>query len=354
MKCNPDSQVISILGDLGSGFDCASRYEIELVISQGISADRIIFASPCKKPSDIEFAREVGVDRMTFDNEAELRKIKQLFPRSQLILRCFASDPSATYSLSSKFGAHPEESLKLLKLAKSLGLEVIGVSFHVGSGSKDPKIFEVAIKDSRRVVDAGLQLGHEMRLVDIGGGFSTETFDMAAVTIKNALNTHFRGMPMDFVAEPGRYFVANALTVACGIIARRDSRENPASPQGPMNHMLYLNDGIYGSFLTYLFEPCPQPKVLRASGEFYPRTCSSDLANYIIWGPTCDGIDCILRDAELPGDLTCGDWVYFSNMGGMSLQTEMETSPCVCVTIWLTCSIVSLFPSLYNMLDYQL
>lgn len=286
-------------------------------MSQGIAAKRIIFANPCKKPSDIEFARKTGVNRMTFDNEAELRKIKQLFPESQLILRCFASDPSATYSLSSKFGAHPEASTSLLEYANSLGLGIVGVSFHVGSSSKDPKAFEIAIQNSRRIFEAGLQMGHNMRLLDIGGGFSESTFDAMAESIQRSLDLHFCDIQAEFVAEPGRYFTAGALTVACEIIARRDARESPPSTEEATN-MLYLNDGIYGTFLCNLFEPGPLPQVLCASGIFYPQTSVSDHAKFILWGPTCDGTDCIAKSVELPECLTFGDWLYFPDMGGKS------------------------------------
>lgn len=46
-------------------------------------ADRIIYANPCKQSSYIRFAQEVGVEIMTFDNENELLKIKQIYPKAK-------------------------------------------------------------------------------------------------------------------------------------------------------------------------------------------------------------------------------------------------------------------------------
>ncbi len=46
-------------------------------------ADRIIYANPCKQSSYIRFAKEVGVEIMTFDNEQELLKIKQIHPNAK-------------------------------------------------------------------------------------------------------------------------------------------------------------------------------------------------------------------------------------------------------------------------------
>ncbi|RLO05079.1 hypothetical protein DYB28_004797, partial [Aphanomyces astaci] len=33
-----------------------------------------------------------------------------------------------------------------------------------------------------------------------------------------------------------------------------------------------------------------------------------------IWGPTCDGLDCIAKDIDMPV-LDIGQWIYFANMG---------------------------------------
>ena len=48
-----------------------------------ILADRIIYANPCKQSSYIRYAQEAGVERMTFDNEQELMKIKQIYPNAK-------------------------------------------------------------------------------------------------------------------------------------------------------------------------------------------------------------------------------------------------------------------------------
>lgn len=44
-------------------------------------------------------------------------------------------------------------------------------SFHVGSGSRDPQTFVQAISDARYVFDMGAELGFNIHLLDIGGGF---------------------------------------------------------------------------------------------------------------------------------------------------------------------------------------
>jgi diaminopimelate decarboxylase len=59
----------------------------------------------------------------------------------------------------------------LLDVAKQLELNVVGVSFHVGSGCSDPSVFERAIAAARSVFDIATNFGFTFCLLDIGGGF---------------------------------------------------------------------------------------------------------------------------------------------------------------------------------------
>lgn len=80
VKCNDSEIVLATLASLGIGFDCASKSEIERMLSYGVSSERIIFANPTKQKSHIKYANKVGVDVMTFDCATELEKIKEIYP----------------------------------------------------------------------------------------------------------------------------------------------------------------------------------------------------------------------------------------------------------------------------------
>lgn len=62
-----------------------------------------------------------------------------------------ADDPEARVPLGLKYGANPEEAPKLLTAAKTLGLDVVGVSFHVGSACKNLAAYSSAIEKAREV-----------------------------------------------------------------------------------------------------------------------------------------------------------------------------------------------------------
>ncbi|KAL6986791.1 Orn Lys Arg decarboxylase class-II [Sarracenia purpurea var. burkii] len=56
VKCNPDPTFLSTMAALGASFNCASRAEIQTVLSLVVSPDRIIFAYPCKAETHIKYA----------------------------------------------------------------------------------------------------------------------------------------------------------------------------------------------------------------------------------------------------------------------------------------------------------
>lgn len=346
VKCNPDSKVLQLLSALGTGFDCASKAEIEQVLGMGVDPTRIIYAQPCKTNSYVRYVATKGVRQMTFDNGDELRKIARLFPEAELFLRILTDDSSSLCRLSQKFGASMDSTDGLLSLARQLDLKVVGVSFHVGSGASDPLAFLKAVRDAHTVFQQAAVHGFDMKILDVGGGFCSDaSFEAMAGVLRNALDEYFPGHSgINLIAEPGRFYVSSAFTIACNIIARR-TLEDPAaflyantdfsptpSPSESTStlvggadgtsYMVYVNDGLYGNFSSIMFDhQHPVAKVLRAGGRtlYNTRAATSvdnpDGVEYSIWGPTCDGIDRITESIRFDVILDVGDWLYFEDMG---------------------------------------
>ena len=294
---------------LGNGFDCASKAEIDSVLKLGVDPSRIIYAQPCKTKSHIRHAAKMGVKQMTFDNADELYKVKELFPDAELFLRVITDDSSSLCRLSQKFGASLDCTEGLLKLAKELSLNVVGVSFHVGSGASDPNSFAQAVRDSRTVFDQAATVGYQLKTLDVGGGFTADAlFEEMAAALGEALDTYFPPS-VRIISEPGRFFVSNAYTLACNVIARREVHD-PATNH--TSYMLYLNDGVYGNFSSIIFDhQHPEPHILSA----YDNAIRRASIEYSLWGPTCDGIDRITEKCTFDRLLDVGDWLYFEQMG---------------------------------------
>ncbi|BCR91942.1 type III PLP-dependent enzyme [Aspergillus chevalieri] len=310
VKCNPDPEILRLMAQLGNGFDCASKAEIDLALATGIDPSRIIYAQPCKTKSYLRYAAQVGVKQMTFDNADELYKIKACFPDAELYLRILTDDSTSLCRLSMKFGASLDVARQLLELAAQLELRVVGVSFHVGSGAEDPSAFVKAVQDARMVFDQAMEVGHELHTLDVGGGFSHDTFEKFAGYLGEALDAYFPPH-IRIIAEPGRYYVANAFTLAANVIARRDLPDPTDSTRDA--YMVYLNDGVYGNFSNIIFDhQHPVAQILSCANGI---DRSAEGVHYSIWGPTCDGIDVITQHIVLPGMLDVGDWLFFEEMG---------------------------------------
>lgn len=83
VKCNDNEIVLATLAALGTSFDCASKSEVNKILSLGVKPDRIIFANPTKPNSHIRHASATQVTTMTFDCDIELQKIKMYCPEAK-------------------------------------------------------------------------------------------------------------------------------------------------------------------------------------------------------------------------------------------------------------------------------
>lgn len=250
---------------------------------------------------------------MTFDNELELHKVAQLHPQAKLVLRIKGQDRTSRCKFNIKFGADLDKCYDLLKLAKQLELNVVGVSFHNGSDCEEAIAYHQSIAACKVVFTLAKELGHDMTLLDIGGGFPGDnsakiSFEELAATINSALDAFFPvGCGVDIIAEPGRYYVASSMTLATMVIAKRVEYDDKLGHDG---YMYYLNDGVYGAFNNVIFEHAsPTPQLLDERTRVMRK-----LRSTIMWGPTCDSIDCIKRDFSFP-ELQIGEWLVFKNMG---------------------------------------
>jgi ornithine decarboxylase len=308
VKCNPNELVLKVLSSLDVNFDCASKNEIASVMSITEDASRIIFANPCKMSNQIKYARANDVDLMTFDSDHELYKIKLYHPYSDLILRIRVDDSESVCQFGCKFGVDVDDVKKLLEIAKTLSLNVVGISFHVGSGCKNNKQFENAIRDARICFDIAKDVGFNFKILDIGGGIEDDTFEESAQVIKDAISKNFPSSSPEeeirIIAEPGRFFVSPSHTLVVNVIGKKDTTDRDT---GEKTFVYYLNDGMYGSFNCVHFDHA-KPLICPFNERDGKRYKSK------IFGPTCDSMDKISDEVLLP-ELAIGEWCYIENFG---------------------------------------
>ncbi|XP_009695887.1 PREDICTED: LOW QUALITY PROTEIN: antizyme inhibitor 2, partial [Cariama cristata] len=328
VKCNGSEGVIRLLAELGTGFACTNKAEIARVQSIGVPADKIFYSSPCKQVAHMKYAASHGVQLMTFDNEVELSKVARSHPHARMLLGIAAdSSPSAHPSMT--FGTTLKSCRQLLETAKEQAVEVVGISFHLGSRGLEPQAFTQSVAAAQLAFEMGTELGYQMRLLDIGGGFpgtedSRARFEEIVAVINSALDLYFPdGCGVEIVARPGRYYVTSAFTCAVSITAMEEvPAEQPGSDSswdesGSKKSLVYhLSDGIYGAFGCLLFDsPCPRPQLPKRPCPEHPSLSSS------LRGPPGHPEDRIADGLELP-ELQVGDWLIFEDMGAYTIATS--------------------------------
>lgn len=310
IKCNPNKVIVELLAKLGCNFDCASRDEIAQVLDCGVHPERIIFANPCKASTQIKYARQEDIDLLTFDSISELYKIKLYHPKANLLIRIKIDDSKSVCRFSSKFGVSLDELDNIFTIAKACDLNLVGVSFHVGSNCFDLETYQKAISDAKTTFEVAKKYGFDFNLLDIGGGFPANneklSFESIAKCVNETIQEQFTQYPeyngLEVIAEPGRFFVSTSHTLVLNIIGKKEKIEDKEKV-----FKYYLNDGVYGSFNCIHYD--------HATPKIFPyNERDGKLYRSVVFGPTCDSMDTIETECHLP-DLAIGEWVFVENFG---------------------------------------
>jgi ornithine decarboxylase len=313
VKANPAPEIVRTLYKAGASFDVASLPEFMTVYEniRGLSPraqqdfiwDKIIYANPTK-PKETLLALDKYKPLVTYDNLTEIEKIQKYAPHAGVVLRLAVANTGSQCELSNKFGCHPGEAVDLVLAAFKLGLVVEGLSFHVGSQCTNFENFVQALNVADAVMKESKSRGHEIKILDIGGGFPArydehvKPFSQLARKINAEIERLF---PEDIqiLAEPGRFLVATAATSVARIIGK-------AVREG--KRCYYIDDSVYHTFSGIIFDHCQYH--LKAFKKGKTEICA-------VFGQTCDGLDTISQSEELPA-LDIDDLVYSENIGAYS------------------------------------
>jgi ornithine decarboxylase len=313
VKANAEPAIVRTLYRAGASFDVASLPEFLLVWEnikhlppreqQDFIWDKIIYANPTKPKHTLQ-ALDQYKPLVTYDNITELRKIKHYAPHAGVVLRLRVPNTGSMVELSSKFGCDPGEAVDLVAAAFDLGLVAEGLSFHVGSQCTNFQNFIQALDISAAVMRESKSRGHELKILDIGGGFPApynkhvQPFSALARKINAEIDRLFPG-DIQILAEPGRFLVATAATSIATIIGKAVRDGKPC---------YYIDDSVYHTFSGIIFDHCQYH--LQALRKGKREICA-------VFGQTCDALDTISLSEELP-ELEIDDLVYAENIGAYS------------------------------------
>ena len=259
---------------------------------------------------------------MTFDNVDELKKISVFHPNAELVLRILVDDSKSRMPFGTKFGCPTANLPEVFDLAKTLGLNIIGVSFHVGSECESSSAYTDAIALAREVFNTARTYGFEMRLLDIGGGFPghdskelEDKFIEIAAAINNQLEVSFSDVPnLEVIAEPGRFFATSCGTLVTNVIGRKIIVNSDSEK---IIHY-YINSNLYGVFNNIVFDKAKPQFELRK-----PAVENEPVYKSVIFGQTCDSMDKIADGIMLP-ELVCGNWLIIRNHGAYTIAAASK------------------------------
>ncbi len=302
VKANPEPAVLAALAGAGSGFDVASPGEISQVLGLGAPPELLCYANPVRKPAEVAAAAGAGVRLFVTDSAEDVDVLAAAAPGASVMVRLAVDEAGAATPFGGKFGCSPAEAVSLLRRALALGLDVAGLSFHVGSQQVRPVAWAHAIGTAAQVA-AGF--GAPIRLLDLGGGFPVPYRDAVpalaeyATTIRTAVRQHFPHRPPALAVEPGRFLVAEAGVLHACVV--RVSRRHDG------RRWVYADVGRYGGLAETEGEAIGYRLATEHDGG--PE------APAVLAGPTCDGDDVLYRDVSLPVALRAGDTIRFLAAG---------------------------------------
>jgi ornithine decarboxylase len=299
VKANPDLEILSIFRDQGTCFEVASIAEIDAMLALDVNMETVFYSNPIKSPASIKHAAANGIVWYCVDTPEEVEKIARIKPDAKLYLRIAVSNEGSSWPLAGKFGASPQGVETLIEVCKKLGMQLSGVTFHVGSQCTNINNWVEGIRAAKDIFNRLIARGFNPELLNLGGGYPLQFTgqepsieDIAAV-----INPELDTLPdsIQVMAEPGRYLVGSAGCLISQVVgtATRDS-----------GRWVYLDSGVYGGLME-LSQNFPATLVSQRTGEAGVWTMA---------GPTCDSID-VMGKHRLPANTEAEDIIFMPNLG---------------------------------------
>lgn len=327
IKANPTAEILKLISECGVGLEAASLPELVMAERAGVPAEKIVFDSPVKTNSELEYALKAGI-HINADNFEELKRIARLSEsiesKSNVGIRInpqVGTGRIASTSVAgeySKFGipimTRREDLVKLFDRYEWLR----GVHMHVGSQGCGTElllngietIFDFARDVNRR------HNGKRIDIFDIGGGLpAAYSDDDDVVTIAEYVRMikarcpELMGGEYKLITEFGRHIHANAAWAASRVEFVKEEKDSTTLMIHVGADLLLrkcLNQDDWHHDMT----------LLNKDGAIK----TGDRKKYIVAGPLCFAGDIIEREALLP-EAQEGDWLVVRDVGAYTLST---------------------------------
>ncbi|MCX6304519.1 MAG: diaminopimelate decarboxylase [Bacteroidetes bacterium] len=326
-KTNYLNAVCNIFHQEGSWAEVVSGFEYDKAINLGVDGRKIIFNGPDKSEADL--TKAINNDSLIhIDHLDELYSISELSEklknRPRVAIR--VNMDTGVYPMWDRFGFNYENGQAwdaLNKIMQSGKMELVGLHCHIGTFMLSPFAYGIAAsKLAELALAVELKFKHEIKYIDMGGGFASKntlkgsflpgsdtnpSFDDFAEAISSALvNSNFKKdkLPL-LILETGRALIDEAGYLLGSVIS------NKRSSTGRRNTILDIGVNILFTAFWYDHKITPA----QSFTQYTEDTC--------LYGPLCMNIDVIRESTNLPL-LNKGEHVVIHNVGAYNMTQWMQ------------------------------
>ncbi|NCA76162.1 MAG: diaminopimelate decarboxylase [Alphaproteobacteria bacterium] len=326
-KTNYLNAVCRIFHQEGSWAEVVSGFEYDKAIGLGIDGRKIIFNGPDKSEEDLTKAI-LNDSLIHIDHLDELYTITELCDtlkkRPRVAIR--VNMDTGVYPMWDRFGFNYENGQAwdaINKIMHTGKMDLVGLHCHIGTFMLSPNAYAVA---ATKLAELALALEqkfkHEIRYIDMGGGFASKntlkgsylpgsdtnpSFNDFAEAITTALiNSNFQKdkLPL-LILETGRALIDDAGFLLGTVIS------NKRSSTGRRNTIIDV--GINILFTSFWYDHKITPA--QSFTQYTEDTC--------VYGPLCMNIDVVRESTSLPL-LNKGEHVVIHNVGAYNMTQWMQ------------------------------
>ena len=301
VKANSNLAVLRLLARLGAGFDIVSAGELHRVLRAGGDPRGVAFSGVGKTEAEMDAALEAGIHLFNAESEEELKRIarraRHARRRPRVGLRVNPDVDARTHPYIAtglrqhKFGVEFSRAEAIyLRAAKLAGLEVAGISCHIGSQILDMAPFLEALEKLLELAERLRRHGLRIRYLDLGGGLGVpyrlgETGPDVAEFARRVVELICSAGRARYhiLVAPGRSIVGEAGVLLTRVLYRkRNGKKNFLVVDAAMNDL--MRPALYGSYHEI------RPLVQEARREVVTD----------VVGPVCESGDFFAQDRQLP------------------------------------------------------
>ena len=342
------ADVARLVAAEGLGIDTASLGELSLALRAGVDPSRIGLHGNNKSDAEIRLALEVGIHRIFIDSMDEVFQVERIAASLGVTAPVMVRLKSGIHAGGNEYIATAHEDQKFgLSLATGQAYQAVaairdaphldfrGLHSHIGSQIFGTEAFAEA---ARIVVDFAAvvrgELGVDVPAIDLGGGVGIaytgqDPVPTSPVEVARALAGVVRercahhGLPVPHVSvEPGRSIAGPSMVMLYRVGVVKDV----SLESGGVRRYVAIDGGMSDNIRPVLYDA-----VYTATLANRDPAQASSLARCRVVGKHCESGDIIIRDIDLPADITGGDLLAVPAVGAygysMASNYNMLTKP---------------------------